>query len=145
MFKYFVIGVLCSLFILVFSENVGHVEGKLFPVVSELTVYDFEPLPPPAYRHKFKGHADKLRDCNWVRTEWYLGKRGSLRVPVVFDYGEKPRLNQVGRIFWGDMRISLDPFEVLNNSHADVIHDCGWPWLTRTPFYDSEETNNEDP
>jgi hypothetical protein len=117
----------------------GVVEGRLFPVMGPLTVYDPQPLPPPSYQFVWKGYADKLRDCRYIRTEWFLGKRGGQHVGVNMGYTDPPTVRLSGRLHWDGIRIALSPDEVLGNSYAMVYHRCpGRWWDTATVFYDSE-------
>lgn len=114
----------------------GEIEGRIWPVMGPLEVSDPVPFPPPSYRYVWAGQADKLRDCDFVSVTWYLGPRNGRRVVVRSEFADKPQVRGVGTLFWSNIRIALDPAEVRQNSHADVLHDCGWPWLTKTQFYD---------
>lgn len=116
----------------------GEIEGRLFPVMGRLTIYDPEPFPPPDYRTRFRGRAVKRRNCEFVRVEWFLGPRDGAHVEVRFEYTDPPMLRATGEHAWNGILIHLSPDVVLSNSHADVLHRCPWrPWLTRTPYYDA--------
>ena len=124
---------------LVFIQWVGGaVEGRLFPVMGPLTISDPVPYPPPSYRARWQGQAEKKRNCEFVRMEWYLGPRHGGRVRVSSEFLDRPEVRSAGVLSWEGIVISLPVGEVLANSHADVIHQCGYrPWQTRTRFYDS--------
>ena len=113
----------------------GDIEGRFFPVMGDLTIGNPVPFPPPDYRSKWEGDAQKLRNCSWVRTEWYLGDRGGNRVRVNFEYTDPPKLRETGNLHWNGMLISLDIGSVQSASHSDVIHKCHGLWETRTPWF----------
>ena len=135
--KAVVIGLLASAFgVLVYAEA-PRVEGYWFPVMGALTIEDPSPMPPPHYRTKWRGSADKLRDCSFVELQWFLGARNGRKVSVKVDFTDPPEVRGAGRLHFQGIVIQLDPYETRTNSHADVIHKCPWrPWNTRTPFYD---------
>lgn len=116
--------------------NIGTIEGRLFPVVGPVTLGQSKLTPPPEYRAEWAASADKYRSCSeFVRIEWWLGKRGGDRVLVAAKFLDAPEIRSVGRLEWSRLQIDLPPDETLQNSHSDVLHDCGWPWLTRTRFF----------
>ena len=124
---------------LVFVQWIGGaVEGRLFPVMGPLTISDPVPYPPPSYRARWQGQAEKRRNCEFIRMEWYLGPRHGGRVRVSSEFLDRPEVRGEGRLSWDGIVISLPAGEVLINSHADVIHQCRFrPWQTRTRFFDS--------
>jgi len=118
----------------------GVIEGRFFPVMGPLRVFD-----PVQNQHSenltvFHGEARKLRGCEYKDIEWFLGPRGGRRVQVIAHFLDAPEIRQEGQLLeWSGLAVGLPARDVLQNSHADVIHQCpGRPWLTRTPFYDSE-------
>lgn len=112
----------------------GKLEGKVFPVAGPAVIHE-------VYRFEdgwayFSMSAKKRRDCNWRSTKFYLGDRESGNVPVAFEHLDKPTLRESGQHFWAHSRVQLTPDQLLERSHADVLHDCGWRlWTTKTPFY----------
>jgi len=113
------------------------VEGKLYPVVGELTVTN-----PRARHHEytteFDGSAEKYRDCVWKRTEWYIGSRQGSAVKTTGGYSGPPALNLVGRLTWEGQYARMSRSELLTKSYANVVHRCPWRlWDTVTPFYTS--------
>ena len=116
---------------------IGEAEGRAFPVMGPLTLHD-NPVsePPPSYRHAWSANADKLRECQFERVEWFLGPRHGRKIQVPAIFADPPEVRGEGHHTWTPLLISLDPGAVLENSHADVLHQCpGRPWLTRTRFY----------
>lgn len=120
------------------GHRIGELEGRLFPVVSQIELISFRPTPPPAYRTEWQARAEKLRACEFVRIEWFLGQRNAPRVGVVVAFLDAPFVWGTGGMIFDRLEIGLNPTETTDNSHGDVLHRCPMrPWLTRTPFYTS--------
>ena len=108
------------------GHRIGELEGRFFPVVNQVELISFRPSPPPAYRTEWQARGVKLRSCEFIRIEWFLGQRNA------------PRVWGTGEITWHQLEIGLSPGETMDNSHGDVLHRCPMrPWLTRTQFYTS--------
>lgn len=130
---------------------VGRLEGYFAPVMGDLALSDPRPVPPPAFRNIWSGEAQKLRDCDFVRLEWFQGPRYGRKVQVATGFTDAPEIRPPGASIWHGLIILLDQFQVRENSHADVLHRCPLlefqgvrimrPWLTRSAFYDGEATN----
>ena len=134
----FLSGALLGLTSVFVYELGGEVEGRIWPVMGQLELSEPEAYPPPSYRTRWKGRATKLRNCNFVRLEWYLGPRHGRHVEVEVEFTDPPEIRMAGELHWDGIVISLVPEATLRNSHADVLHRCpGRPWLTRTPFFTS--------
>lgn len=130
---------------------VGRIEGAYWPVVVNTEFGAHVQSGPPAHRYIWTATAVKLRDCEPLRNEqgsfvsWYLGPRNGRRVEVLADFLDKPKVRPSGILAFDALAISLEPSEVLENSHADVLHRCPiltiagvtvWrPWKTQTRFY----------
>lgn len=127
-----------SVFCAVWFVPLGDIEGRYFPVTTQIALTAPEVMPPPEWRTRWHGTATKLRECDPVQLEWFLGPRGGRRVMVTAVFQDPPEVRDMGELEWDAVVISLDEQAVLTNSHADMLHDCGWPWLTRTAFYDPE-------
>lgn len=127
------LGVLALIFFVM--PALGGVHGYFWPVMEPVTLTLTKAAPPPAYRYIWSGTAEKYQDCDWIRTEWFLGPRNGRRVQVTMKHLDPPEVRPAGDLKWDEIEIWLDPLEVEANSHADVYHDCGWPWETRTRFY----------
>lgn len=118
----------------------GEIEGRFVPVVSPLTVEGVrQPLGKSAHDRPsvVEGSATKLRGCNFVRVEWFLGPRNGRRVQVRMEFRDPPQIRGPGVLHWTGIWVELSQEEIRVNSHADVLHKCGRrPWLTRSPYYD---------
>ena len=118
------------------SSVIEKVEGLFLPVVIRAEIVEIYRVEED-YTY-FSMRADKLRDCGWRETIFYLGTRNS-RIAVadpLFRHLGKPKSRGVGGLYWAENRTTMTPDQLLNNAHADVVHQCGWrPWLTRTRFY----------
>ena len=135
----FLIGTLLGLASFFVYEFGGQIEGRLFPVMGTLEIHDPEEADDRSVT-KWKGHAEKLRNCNFVRLEWYLGPRNGRHVIVDREaaFTDKPQIRSTGRLHWEGILVHLSPKATRENSFADVIHRCPWrPWEVRTRFYTS--------
>ncbi len=118
----------------------GIIEGQVDPVMGPLQVSG-----PVQNKHSenltvFKAEAYKYRGCEYRDIEWFLGPRNGRRVQVIAHFLDAPEVRlEDQRLEWEGLAVGLSARDVRQNSHADVLHQCpGRPWLTRTPFYDSE-------
>lgn len=115
------------------------IEPIWYPVISrlEITAAYADPLGTV-----LQGSATRHRKCSWVRTRWWLGRRGEQRVPVEVEYRDKPQVRETGETTWsGIVIVDLTPEQTLRNSHADAVYRCWahWPWSRielAIPFYD---------
>lgn len=124
----------------------GRLEGYLFPVVSEAELFDPRLDPPPSYRTIWRATATKLRDCADFRgIKFYIGQRGSVRSQAVRSgFADKPQLRNKGELEWDGLWVYLIPEDVLENSYADVYHQCpNRPWLTVSRYYTSPQPTLE--
>lgn len=127
------LGGMVSVFLLEFG---GEIEGRILPVMGPLEISDPQSVAVRDTKTKWQAEADKLRGCDYVRIEWFLGPRGGRRVQVPAIYTDPPEVRGKGRLHWRGLIVSLSVETTLENSHADVLHQCpGRPWLTRTRFY----------
>jgi len=109
------------------------------PVITriEITAAHADPLGTV-----LEGVANRRRECSWVTTRWWLGRRGEQRVPVMVEYRDKPQVRPAGETSWtGIVIVDLTPEQTLRNSHADAVYRCWswWPWSRvelAIPFYD---------
>ncbi|NKB28265.1 MAG: hypothetical protein GKR99_12200 [Rhodobacteraceae bacterium] len=113
-------------------------EARFFPVITRLEVTGILAEPEGSV---IIGRARRLRNCNWVETRWWLGRRGEQRVPVVVEFRDPPQIRSEGETGWVGMVVQgMLPDQVLRNSHSDVVYRCyGGPWSgleTIVPFYD---------
>lgn len=120
------------------GPTIGKIEGRLWPVTSRVELLSAENAPPPDYRYRFAARADKFRECDFAGLEWYLGDQRGGSVPVRAFFADPPEIRGAGILEWSGLLISLAEDDVRGNSYALVYHDCGWPWLTVTLFFDSD-------
>jgi hypothetical protein len=118
------------------SYAYSFVEGSVNPVMGDLEITDVRDDDRDEFGVVFDGTASKFRDCTWVESRWYIGTRSGSNVRTLWSYSGKPRLRDVGDLQWTDMTARMTQWELMNNSFADVVHDCNWsPWPVVTPFY----------
>lgn len=113
-------------------------EARFKPVITRLEITSIQADPEGSV---LAGHARRLRNCNWVETRWWLGRRGAQRVPVEVRFRDPPQIRATGDTSWtGIVIVALTAEQVLRHSHADVIYRCyGGIWSaveTIVPFYD---------
>lgn len=115
----------------------GVIEGKLFPVTDEVEGIIFTQNNENV---NISGSVNKIRQCDPIKVEWFLGERDGPSVPIRFKWGP-PTINLVGSFdFEGWTLFRINEYQARNNSYADVLHDCSvlgmtTPWDTRTRFY----------
>lgn len=111
------------------------IETELSPVVTKVELSNFRVGEGGLGKSLIaSGEAEKLRDCKWVETRWYLGSRDDPNAPLMrrFEHLEPPQIRGVGTLYWGGMKFPIESKEVvLNETHADVLHSC----YRLLPFY----------
>tara|TARA_R110000764_G_C11029370_1_gene385337 strand:- start:39039 stop:39524 length:486 start_codon:yes stop_codon:yes gene_type:complete len=118
----------------------SYVEGYTNPVMGPLAVSNVHPLEDEQFAVGFDGTAMKLRQCDWVESRWYIGKRFEPSVRTLWTFSEPPEVRLTGELAWHDMTVQMTPEQLLRDSHADTVHKCPWsPWNTVTPFWDSND------
>ena len=116
----------------------GGIDGRYRPVVTPAILTSPKPMPPPAFRYTWGATSTKLRDCNYIRVEWFLGTPNGRSELVSSEFLGPPEIRGVGQLQWDKLAISLYPDDVLRGSFAYVFHKCPFtPWETRTLFYKS--------
>lgn len=98
--------------------------GRFFPVMSPAELTFLRPDPPPEWRNVWAVKSSKLRPCNYVGIEWFAGPRGGRVVQVRAEFISPPRIIGVGAHEWDGLVVHLEPGSVLENSFADVLHEC---------------------
>lgn len=128
---------LCIILYPITTSQLPQIEGRYFPVVSQVSLTHLERTPPPDYRNLWSGDAEKLRNCEYIQgsLSWYLGSFEA-RQQVDSQFLDKPEVRVVGTLHWSAIEISLDRDLVMTNSYALVRHQCPWRWWqTETLFY----------
>lgn len=109
--------------------------GRIAPSVGPLTItaiYDGN----SDYLSRVAGYAEKYNECPFVRVDWALGDRGGRYATANARFLDRPEIRETGAQYWDRLMVDLEPSQIRNNSFGTVYHDCGWPWLVKTPFYD---------
>jgi hypothetical protein len=130
-----------TLLVLFFSATFIYslVEGYVDPVVSKLQIENPR-VGPNEFDVTFDGQAEKLRNCTWIESRWYIGERFELSVRTNWLFAGPPQVRTGGTLVWRDQVVSMTPQELYHNSHADVVHTCPWRlWNVVTPLYDSND------
>lgn len=75
----------------------------------------------------FSAEANKSRECDWLRTEFFAGKRNG---PSAFmpnaKHLDKPQGREVGPQYWDRIFVPvLEIDDLMTNIWADAVHDCG--------------------
>ncbi|MGR3484701.1 MAG: hypothetical protein ACU0BF_05100 [Paracoccaceae bacterium] len=116
------------------AELAEMAEGRFFPVTGRLSLSDPRPQGTSSV---WSARVEKLRDCTFLRIEWYLGRRDGRRVRVGVTIHDAPQIRLPGVIDLDAIEIALPVEMVATRSFANVVHRCvGRPWLTRTALYD---------
>jgi len=100
----------------------GHGESRFFPVITPLVV---ESLTPTTRGTVVVGWTERLRNCDFVGVDWYLGQRSgtsSKLEQVTYPEGQKTR--QSGEIIVATLLVSANPRDILTNSFANVRYQC---------------------
>lgn len=150
-FRIFDLLSLAAILALVFGfflrDEIGRIEGSIWPVVGPITMEVVETDGPVTI---FSFFADKLRsdkDCQWRGTRWFFGEPGA-SVPIpTFAHLDRPRIREEGQQVWKRNTVQIPPADLLGNSYGVAAHDCGglrW-WLVYTilaPERKSDDTQN---
>lgn len=116
-----------------FPGWIGKIEGRLFPVFSEMSV---EVISEGATLSEIRGDFFVNRPgCDFLHVEWKLqSPYQSVLAEVTFPEGMRgltPGINS-----FGPWLISIRKEDLIQRSFAEVYHDCHYlPWLTITRFY----------
>lgn len=117
---------------------VTSVEPKVKPVITPLQITSVEKIGPNTTR--IKGNATRLRNCDFIQLNWYLGRRGGQVAKVRVAFEDKPQIRDEGHTEWEGIIVGLLPDQIINNSHANVVYRCWGPLGPKTnqPFYDGD-------
>ena len=119
----------------IFLDYVGGViEGRIWPVVSEVGIERVEPADNGYTR--IWGSFDLVRKgCSFKGLEWMLlGAVRNVSANLIFEEGTKERSKGVQE--FGPWLVQLTELQVKNSSAAIVYHSCPWRWWeTETEFY----------
>jgi len=130
----FAVGIIATIGAISGSGGLGAYLGRDNPVNTSIKITRIEAAPDG--HSDIWGEFDLLRaeECSFQGFDWKLGKRGARTVPVEVNPSQR-LVRENGPQEFGPWRLNITPDQV-PNSHADVLHDCGWSWLlTRTVLY----------
>jgi hypothetical protein len=123
------IGFLAAWFLSLYA---GKIEGALFPVVVDTKIESANRIS--SLNTRVYGSAKKLRECSFVRIDWFLGTPDlGTYVPVTFE--EQSKVRPAEGFQFGPWVLRMSPEEVKDFSYAIVYHRCHPLWLTETRFY----------
>lgn len=116
-----------------FPSTIGRIEGRAFPVVSEMDVRISESTPISSVLNG--SFYINRPGCLFHHIEWRLiTPHRQVLAEVVFSEGTKARGE--GLTSFGPWTVILQKNQLKNRSLAEVYHQCpGRPWLTITQFY----------
>lgn len=112
-------------------------ETRYFPVMLPATLSNPRDVQGGC---EFSVEAYKERSCPWRQTLVYWGERNGINVQISdAPHLEKPRLLDVGLLYWKRVFIPMNCKE-LQNTFADTMHECRGPdaSLTRSEFWEHQ-------
>lgn len=109
------------------------VEGKLFPVVALATLTNITPTGQVVT--SVTGQTIKLRNCNFVSINWFLGRPGQPSARVSVDFLDGARVRAKGPYEFGTWKVAIPAELVAQGSYAMAIHSCHPLWNTESLFY----------
>jgi hypothetical protein len=120
---------LAILWLWVFSHgiNAAKLQGRIFPVISKLTVESVTPTTIGGQSAvRISGTAIKFRECNYDGISWSIGSNNTQGVVRAF-FEDKAVGRQLGLQRWNALIVGITP-ERLELTSALVHHRCdGFP------------------
>jgi len=110
-----------------------YVEYYYFPVMEPGELISIEPSIENFSSVAFT--ANKVRDCEWIKTEWFYGNPEGNNVQVSMFHGEEPQIRGVGEHFWENTKVYLDEERIRESSFAISTHKCHPFWTTKSLLY----------
>ena len=118
----------------IYFEAAPRVHGMIAPVVTPIEIHKIASTADGG--SVIEAEAEKLRDCSYRGVEWFLGPPGA-NVPVVAAFTDPPQVRRPGFLYWEGLSVGIPPAQVTGLSRGYVLHECGYPWLVRSLFYDA--------
>lgn len=117
----------------IISSFAPQIEGKLFPVVvsTELT----KVIVDDETHSLIYGDSRKVRECTYIKMDWYYGSPEGKSVLVPLHIMERSRIREEGFFSFGPWQLNLSKDLVRNSSFAIVTHRCHPFWNTQTTFW----------
>lgn len=135
----FMMGIgLLALFVIIpggMSHALQEIETHKYPVTSKAHVYNVRLADGGSM---VSATAEKLRDCDWLLTEFRFGPRDGRSVPMPrAAHVDPPQLNVKGDVMvWENIFLPVSPEKVMD-THWNAYHLC-YPvlkWETETEFF----------
>lgn len=116
-------------------DAAGRLEGKHFPVVERAEIVVSDKISDDPNVTRFEGTARKLRNCEFNRIYWRIGKPGESQAPAQITILESDKVRTPGEFSFGPWITRMTPRDLLYNSEGIVVHDCHPLWQTISTFY----------
>lgn len=127
-----------------FGDGLGRLEGKFFPVKTNLVMSNVreQPSTEGTPTTLFDGQADKLRDCTLVKIHWYF-RDGDESTRVEMVRRDRPSFSDRGKFYFRNWRVFLSKDDLTRRSYAVAWHDCHPLFNTLSVLYDSATTGEK--
>lgn len=116
----------------------GIMEGWLFPVNVDVQLTRVEPsmtitgAGTPQEFTIVAGHYTKLRDCDFVRSQWFKGPGLAVEINRLVEVQETPPNNAIP---FGPLLVEMSPETLLTSGYIQSIHRCHPLWNTITTVW----------
>lgn len=128
------LGAVLAIILIWFATIIGpKIESVIFPIVRNVQVQKFEFIDKS--HTQILGSAEKLRECTFLKLEWYYGKPDSAHVLVPVKFLEGNKIREGGLFDFGPWEISLGVDQIKNQTFAIVYHRCHPFWVSETKFF----------
>lgn len=119
----------------IISTFAPQIEGRLFPVVVSTELTKVIKLPEDETHSLVYGQSRKVRDCSFIKMDWYYGSPEGKSVLVPLEVMERSKIRDEGRFSFGPWHLALSKELVNSSSFALVTHRCHPFWETQTTFW----------
>lgn len=108
-------------------------EARFLPVVLPVTILSVQAVPGGV---QIAATTEKLRDCNWRQTIFYLGRRDGANVLLTTaPHRDPPRVNGPGHLVWDNIFVPGIRPDQVDQTFADAFHQCHWLYDSRSNFW----------
>lgn len=117
-------------------------DGVFFPVVSKAKLISVTPLEDGGI--DVQTSFMKLRECDHIRTDWFIGRPGRSLLTTSQLVGVPDQIPAPGELGTSHRVIRMSEVNFLENSYAVTTHDCyhGWLWETHTLYWNASKPTN---
>lgn len=121
------------------SPALPSIEGRFAPVTRDTVV---RRVIDPAEKvgggwSVIEGVSTKVRDCDFLALEWYLGSRSSGGVRAQYRFLEEAAERGPTPFKFGPWAVQLTADQLKTGAYAIAVHSCHPVWNTRTLFWES--------